>query len=557
MRLFLFILTCICVSLAARANSPLISPLDIPIALSASFGELRPNHFHAGIDLKTEQRCGLPVYAVADGYVSRVKIAQFGYGKCLYLTHPSLGITTVYAHLDAFNDTLSTWLDSCQYSEKNFQIDVQFPDTLFPVKQGQLVAISGNTGSSGGPHVHYEVRSEDATVSMEPQKYMPIADSIRPKFKEIGVRPMADTATVQGNCNFVSQKVWSVAPGKYTTTPVEAWGKVGLEFMAFDYMNGQNNFYGLKRLEVYVDSLPYFIYQIDKFPFEHDKAINAFIDYEQWVLTRNVYMCAYMASYQPLPLFWANYSGFVTVNQERDYSIKAIAFDYAGNQAEVNFVLKGKQKQAPLVCEPGGTPFSHKTLNYFQEGNVLLLLPRGALYNDISFKYAAVYDSTLQTYVHSMHHNVVPLHKSGVFQIPIAADTLHNKNQYYLAYKNTYGKWGYVNASYSQGNMVGSIGKFGDYAVLTDTIAPTITMVSKGRYKLTLRIADKQTDIGSYNGYIDDQWVLFSIDAKNRITYHYDPKRIAPGKHALRVEVSDRCGNKAVYTTPVVLGQNP
>lgn len=555
MRLFLFFITFISVPLTLWANSPLQYPLDTPMALSASFGELRPNHFHAGIDLKTEQRCGLPVFAVADGYVSRIKIAQFGYGNCLYLTHPSLGITTVYAHLDAFNDTLTAWLEEYQYAEKTFQLDVQFPDTLFPVKQGQLVAISGNTGSSGGPHVHFEVRNEEGTLATEPLAYFPLADSVKPKFRKIGVRPLDDASMIHGNCGFFSQKVWSEAPAKYTTTPVEAWGKVGLEFMAFDYMNGQNNYYGLKRLEVYVDSVPYFTYQMDQFLFDHDKAINAFIDYEQWVLSREVYMCAYMPQYQPLSLFWSNKKGVVEINQERDYKVTALAFDYAGNKTEVSFVIRGKKAEAPLLCQDGGTPFYHNTLNYFQEGDVHLLVPRSAIYNDFLFKYTAVYDSTLQTVVHSLHNNTVPLHKCGAFQIPIAQDTLTNKDQYYLAYKNTYGKWGYVDAAYQEGAMIGNISKFGDYVVLTDTIPPTVTMLSKGRYKLVLRIADRQTDISSYNGYIDNQWVLFSIDAKNRITYHYDPKRIKRGKHTLRVEVVDRCGNKTEYITDVILGK--
>lgn len=554
MRLFLFSVTLFLMPMVVWAKDTLQMPLQVPIALSASFGELRPNHFHAGIDIKTEQRCGLPVYAVEDGYVSRVKMAQFGYGNCLYLTHPDKGITTVYAHLDAFNDTLTQWIENYQYEVEDFQIDVQFPDTLFPVKKGQLVAISGNTGSSGGPHVHFEVRNQDGEIAYEPQAYFTIEDSIRPKFKKVGLRPALSDGTVNGQCVFQSYRTWQQTAGKYTTVPIEAWGKVGLEFMAFDYMNGQGNFYGLKRLEVYVDSVPTFTYQIDQFSFEHDRAINAFIDYAQWVAERETFMCAYMPMYQPLALFWARNDGYLLVDEERDYQVTAIAYDYAGNSSQVDFVIRGKKEPSPLMCQQHGEYFSCQNINYFQQDSLKLLLPRQALYNDLYFKYTAALDTTLNTTVYSLHYNTTPLHESGVLQVPIQADTLLNKEQYYLAYKNVYNQWNYVPATYNDGNMVGEINRLGDYTVLTDTVPPTITMLSKGRYKLVLRIGDKQTDIRSYKGYIDNQWVLFSIDAKNRITYHYDPKRIARGKHTLRVEVEDRCGNVTVYETPVVLG---
>lgn len=555
MRLFLFFITFLCVSGVLRAGDTLSSPLQIPVALSASFGELRPNHFHAGLDLKTEQRCGLPVYSVEDGYVSRVKIAQFGYGNCLYITHPNQGITTVYAHLDAFNDTLTNWIKAYQYQEKSFQIDVQFPDTLFPVKNGDWVAISGNTGSSGGPHVHFEVRSTDFEQASDPQQYIRIPDTVRPKFTKVAVRPVPMQGVVNGQCAFQSFKTWQQETGKYTTKNVQAWGKVGLEFMAFDYMDGQSNFYGLKRLEVYVDSVPYFTYQIDQFDFDNDKAINAFIDYEQWVKTRDVYMCAFMPAYQPLSLFWSKGDGYLYIDQEKPYRIKAIAYDYTGNQSQVDFVIQGKKTELPLMCQTSGELFSWKTVNYFEQDGVQFLIPRSALYNDLAFQFTTAYDTTLQTQVYGVHENTVPLHKSGVLQLPILADTLLDKNQYYMAYKNTYNRWNYVDADYVDGTMVGMVSKLGSYAVLTDTIAPTITMLSKGSKKLVLRIADKQTDIGAYNGYIDNEWVLFSIDAKNRITYQYDSTRVEKGKHDLRVEVTDRCGNTQVYQTSVVLGQ--
>ena len=529
-------------------------PLDVPIALSASYGELRPNHFHAGLDMKTEQRCGLPVRAVQDGYVSRISVAQFGYGNCLYLTHPKSGYVTVYAHLDAFNDTITAWIKEYQYKNKTSLFNVELPDSVLMVKQGEIVALSGNTGSSGGPHLHFEVRDSTAEKSLDPQQFYPIKDHVRPRFQKIGLRPIDSTGVVGNQCVFKSYATWQKTTGNYVAPVVQAWGKVGLEIMAFDYMDGQSNFYGLKSLHVLVDSVLTFSYRIDGFSFDDDKAINAFIDYEQWIKTHQVYMCTYLPRYQPLSLFAAQGDGTLAIQEERDYHVEAIASDYAGNKSVLRFVIKGKKADLPSLCQQTGQLFTPNQLNYFQQDSVRLLIPRGAIYNDLYFRYVATYDSLLKTTVHSVHYNTVPLHLPGMLQLPIDADTLQNKKQYYLAYKNQYGRWGYVNAAYQNGCMEGKISKFGDYVVKVDTVAPVINMLSRGRYKLTWRIGDAHSGIASFNAYIDDQWVACSIDAKSRVSYYYDKTRIKPGKHNLRIEVVDMCGNVSTYQTKVQLG---
>lgn len=535
-------------------DSTWMQPLELPIALSASFGELRPNHFHAGLDFKTDKKCGFPIHAVQDGYISRISVAQYGYGNCLYITHPKSGYTSVYAHLDAFNDSITAWVEKYQYEHKTFQFNANLPQGVLEVKQGDIVAISGNTGSSGGPHLHFEVRETASQDPVDPQNFYPVEDSVCPKFQKIGVRPLDSTGVVSNQCVFRSCKTWMLKDSTYAAPVVTAWGKIGLEFMAFDYMNGQNNFYGLKSLRVFVDEVPYFEYQIDRFAFADDKAINAFIDYEQWIKNKDTYMCAYLPTYQPLPLFKAMGDDGLNVQEERDYRIKAIAADYAGNQAELNFIIRGKKLSVPAICYYNGIRFITDSVNVFEKDSVRLQLPQKSVYNDFDFRYVATFDSILNTTVHSLHYNTLPLHKSATLRLPIDADTLQQKNQYYLAYKSTNGSWGSASATYKNGCMEGKISKLGDYAVLVDTVPPIVTLLSKNRYQITWRIKDAESGIASYNAYIDNQWVLCSIDAKNRVTYLYDPKRIAAGKHTVRLEVKDGCGNTTCSEIEVVLG---
>lgn len=555
MRKIAFLLISLCSLCVSYAGQPVWqSPLQIPIYLSASFGELRPDHFHAGLDMKTEQRCGLPIQVVQDGFVSRISVKQYGYGNCLYITHPESGYTTVYAHLDAFNDKITKWVEDYQYRNKTFQFNAYLPDSVLRVQQGELIAYGGNTGSSGGPHLHFEVRETDSQFPIDPQRFFPIEDDIRPKFHMIGIRPMDSTGVVANQCVFRSYNTWQQEAGNYLASPVEAWGKIGLEFKAYDYMNGQSNIYGLKSLQVLVDDVVLFNFNVDRFSFLTNRAINAFIDYEEWVKEREIFMCTAKPQYQPIKMFSWHNDGCLIVDEERDYRVKAIAKDYAGNTSVLCFVIRGKKMDRSAMCQPIGELFTVNSANFFLQDGVVVQIPRRALYNDFYFNYTSAYDTTLHTTVHSVHKNIVPLHKAGFLRLAIDSDTIQQKRQYYTAYKNQKGVWTHVRSTYSKGSMELKMKNFGDYAVLVDSIAPKVTMLSKGKTKLVLRLSDEHTGIASYNAYIDGKWALCSIDAKNRITYVYDSKRVKPGEHTFRVVVSDACGNKTTYETQVELG---
>ena len=271
---FLFLLILFSASITAQVPNHLISPVDIPVTLSASFGELRPNHFHSGIDIKTQQQIGLPMYSIDDGYVWRISISPGGYGNCLYLKHKD--VISVYAHLDRFTPEITEWIRDYQYKNKTFSMDAYLQPNEIPVKQGDLVAWGGNSGSSGGPHLHFEIRDTTGVYVYDAQPLYNVYDNVYPRFKNIAINPVSGQGVVDNSYTYKMYGVKRTGTGKYVANKIKAWGKIGIEVKAFDYMTGQNNFYGVKSLKLLVDDKLTFSYIMDKFSLEDTRYINSF-----------------------------------------------------------------------------------------------------------------------------------------------------------------------------------------------------------------------------------------------------------------------------------------
>ena len=234
--------------------------------LSANMGELRPNHFHAGIDIKTDFTTGLPVYAAQDGYISRIRISSYGYGNTLYITHPN-GLVTVYAHLERFSADIQNYVISFQYANETFELDHYLPKGQLNVKRGDVVAKSGNSGSSGGPHLHFEIRDSLEHV-LNPLQFgfTEIKDSQTPIFQKIAVKPLNINARVQ---NEFALKEWTASKktdGTYgIPATIEAYGSVGLEIKVHDRMNETSNSYGVNCIELFVNGEEVFYHNIETF----------------------------------------------------------------------------------------------------------------------------------------------------------------------------------------------------------------------------------------------------------------------------------------------------
>ena len=534
----------------AQEKSPEFrQPMDIPVALSANFGELRANHFHSGLDLKTQQVCGQKVYAVQDGYVSRIHVSATGYGNCLYIDHPS-GYTSVYAHLDRFLPFIDSIAKREQYARESFALDYYPEAGSIPVKKGQLIAYSGNSGSSGGPHLHFEIRETATQKAMDPQQFYQIYDNLAPKFKKIRLQPVAGEGVVRGQGIAQTYGAQLRDNGWYglSKDTIEAWGRIGMEVKSYDYMPGQSNIYGVYHLWVEVDGLPVFEYCNDGFLFSETRMINAFIDYPAWYQKNDVFMRTYLLPGNGLPLYkQVEDDGYLMVNEERCYEVKVFATDRQGNVSKLRFVLKGRKQLVPVVHVVTNANKMYRDMPAsYANNDVELQIPAGSLYDDIYFHYDVRADSLGYSDIHQLDKATVPLQTAATVKIRLKNDTLADKSKYYIARNGRKGGYDFVGNTYENGFLSGTTRNLGTFRIRCDTIPPVVRLLSRGE-SVRVKITDVASGIATYRGMVDGKWALFAYDAKTMtLKYTFDPKRVQRGReHPVEVTVRDMCGNES------------
>lgn len=534
------------------------SPLDIPLLLSANFGELRPNHFHTGLDIKTDGVINKPVYAIADGYISRISVSPSGYGLALYIDHPETGHTSLYGHLNKFAPEISAYVMAEQYKQETYKINLQLEAEKIPVKKGQLIAYSGNTGSSRGPHVHFEIRDTKTGYALDPLLFYKgnIDDSQAPLVKGISIYPIVGEGLINESVYPIKSKITVLKNGDYLPLPekLNVWGKIGVGITGIDKMNKTSNIYGVKEIRLYCDEKLLWNYTIDSIDFDRSMMINSFTDYDEWVRTKNFYMKSYIEPGNKLSFYKAINSGYIDINEERVYKLRYELQDLYGNLTTYKFSIIGKKQDIPQIgtCSMA---MSYNQNNYYMKDELSLIVPQGSLYNDICFTVDRSVSDNYFSDIYKLNNYYVPLNSKATLKVKLKNDLLANKSTYGLVTINERGNLNWVGGSYNNGFVSVEINRLGDtYVVACDSVAPRITPIKSelwGRLgEIKIRLNDNLSGVSDFRGTIDGQFALFAHDIKSSIyTYTIDPKRVVKGqKHNLVFTAKDACGNLAEYT---------
>ncbi|WP_423127024.1 M23 family metallopeptidase [Gaoshiqia sp. Z1-71] len=535
-------------------------PVKIPLSLSGNFGELRSNHFHSGIDIRTEGRTGLPVYAAADGEVSRIFVSPSGFGLALYIDHPN-GTTTVYGHLDRLNDELAAYTKAVQYEKESFSVDIPVSKGKFTVNKNELIAYSGNSGSSGGPHLHFEIRDTKTQQPVNPLlKHFRLHDDTAPKILSVMLYPLSDDAHVYGKADpYRMETVFYNGAYHLKNNPViPVYGEIGFSLQTLDYLNGSWSKCGVYSIELAIDNKTVYLFKLDKLSFDETRYLNAHIDYghfqrnnrrlhKNWVEPGNK-----LNNYPVL----VN-RGISRMDDGKIHTVDYLVKDVNGNESRFSFKVQSKQSNVGKIQRPGIAVNYDKPLHINQEG-LEANFKAGTFYSDFILDYQLKQPNKLYySPIYKLHNGEIPVHQ--YFELRIKAvdlpKQLEDKALIAAVDEKTGQKWA-LGGQFSHGWVEASIRQLGSFAVVTDTIPPVIKPINiqnrsiiTDKNKISFIISDDFSGISSYRGEIDGQWVLFEYDAKNNLLeYRFDSSRMAFNKkHQLKLVVSDAKNNQTTY----------
>jgi len=524
------------------------NPLDIPLVLSGTFGELRTNHFHAGLDLKTQQKEGLNVLAAAEGYVSRIKISHWGYGKAIYITHPN-GYTTVYAHLKKFNDRIESYIKKRQYKKESFEIQV-FPSSKeLTISKNEIIALSGSTGGFVGPHLHFEIRNTKTEKPINPMLFgINVTDSKKPRINTLIGYSLTKNSHINSMEIPSKLSLIKLKNGGLRAHKIKAFGKIGFGINAYDQLDGAYNKNGLYSLSMLVNGEKVHEFKANTFSFTESKYINLLIDYERLEnLNQRIQKC-FIEPSNKLSLYNKPINnGYITIEDGLNYKIEIIAEDFKGNKQKITIPVEGKQDSILVKKKTTITPYKiDRTLfNKFHKNGITIAFPKYTFYNNLYL------DFDVKDSIAKVHSPIVPLNKRYTLTFDVSNYSSEEKKQLYIASINKKGKTSYETTVKKDVTFYTSIKKLGNFRLLTDKINPEIKLHNfKNEQWLThfktlkFKISDTESGIKSYRGEIDGEWILLEYNVKNGIlTYDFKDKEFTTAKHNIKVTVTDNVGN--------------
>ncbi len=528
-------------------------PLDIPLLLSGTFGELRPNHFHSGLDIKTKGVVGLPVMASAEGYVGRIKIQHGGYGKALYVYHPN-GFQTVYAHLNNFSPKIEAMVKKAQYKKEAYEIELFPSESELKVKQNEVIAYSGNSGSSGGPHLHFEIRDFNSRP-MNPLLFGfdEIKDSKKPQVFALHAYPLDRFSHVNGSTERLQIKLIQRPDGSYRTDPLRVFGKIGFGIDAYDILDLAYNKNGVYSIKTLLNGKPIFENRFDKFSFYETRHINQLIDFEYYTNEKRKIHKLFIEPNNPLSVYQDHYNqGIISVDKDHlDQKYEIQVSDFKGNSQSISIPITTEVNEELKPKQINETEYLAKanSASVFEEGKIDIYIPKNALYKD---KYL---DIEIEGLMVKLHEPSTPLHKSVTIGFNVSQYNQEDQERLYIGSVTPWGSHYYVNTIKKKNRFMTKTNKFGTYKLFEDTIAPSITpknfknkqWLTNFRY-LELEIDDEGSGIESYRATVNGKFILMEYDYKTKTLKHdFNDGIVSDTKNELKVVVTDKVGNTAIF----------
>jgi murein DD-endopeptidase MepM/ murein hydrolase activator NlpD len=528
------------------------SPLRIPIILAGNFGECRPGHFHSGLDIKTKGHENEPVYAAADGYVSRIKMEPGGFGHALYITHPN-GYTTLYAHLNDFVPKLQHFLRKEQYARESWTLDLSLTPDQFPVKKGEQIAWSGNTGGSTAPHLHFEIRDTKTEHPLNCQLFgLDIPDDVAPVLKQLALYDMS-----QGIYNTHPQlfslrkKGSSYAPPQDSLTIRSS--QAGLALQMDDYMPGSNNTLAPLGIEWYLDGALQGSIRLDDIGYDRTRYVNAYADYATHEEKGFWLQCLFQLPGNRLDHLYASLNaarGLLLPGDENFHEVRIVVSDARGNQSKLAFFLRCLPAESAPACAQPAMP---NATTRFDTDDAMGYLDETSLYDQACISISAVPDAKAFSPRVTLGEARVPVHHS--FELSLKPSRLIPfalRTKMAMVYSDGKNESGRAAEPAKQGWYRASVRALGEYWLVADTVAPMIRLLSpKGNdfsraKEIRFMADDVITSVQSFRGELDGKWILFE-QHRNFWTYRFD-EHCPKGKHRLVVTATDENGNTARST---------
>lgn len=539
------------------------SPLKIPLYSTGSFAELRGSHFHSGLDIRTYGKTGYNVYAPEDGYVSRIKVQAYGGGKNLYITHPN-GYTTVYMHLERYCGEIEKWVKQYQYANQVYEFDYTFQKPKIYVTKGDTIALSGESGSVAGPHLHFEVRNSKTENPINPLRFFDVEDTIPPYIESLAITPLKK-ASVNSSSNTYT---WQINKDKKTTDSIplfdtiDCLGNIYFSILAFDPSKNSSIRNGVLSFELYINNKKIFSHKVNEFSFANYGYVDAVINYPLYIKTGKRYLSSRLLENGKLP--YDNYvnNGILNVKKDSLYKIEWRLADIKNNKTNYVFFVRGFEKDNAVrnnTLKPRVMHIDHnENTTYKASDGSLFIFSKNCLYESIDLEHY----QRKGTYsdVHTLHNIFEPVKKKFTIKIkPYKVNDLI-KDKSTIVKINSKGGFSSVGGIYRDGFVETKIGDFGVFAIWIDTTAPDVKplnfkpnkKLSSNQKTLKAKISDNLTGIYSYKGYINGKWVLMEYDGKNAMLTYFIDETLKEGENTLKIVVTDKNNNTKTETYTII-----